>query len=107
MIRIFLVVVAAGLVIIGATVVFFGVYPPSTFSTACGDGLGGYTPRYTTAAPIITSPAATTTRKMRIIVFSTDSCPRIRCAILARSAAGVLAFRAMTRNTALRKPSAA
>jgi hypothetical protein len=29
MIRIFLVVVAAGLVIIGATVVFFGVYPPN------------------------------------------------------------------------------
>ena len=29
MIRIFLVVVAAGLVIIGATVVFLGAYPPN------------------------------------------------------------------------------
>jgi hypothetical protein len=28
-IRIFMIVVAAGLVIIGATVVFFGLYPPN------------------------------------------------------------------------------
>ena len=32
MIRIFLVVVAAGLVIIGATIVFFGEYPPNPTS---------------------------------------------------------------------------
>ena len=42
----------------------------STFSTGCDVGLGGYDPSNTTAAPRITSPAATTIRNMRIIVCS-------------------------------------